>query len=137
VVAQRLDGGQAPAAALAGLCYEPDSPIFTPRITAVVDRSNARAWLGAARHPVGLREGADNTIVELAEMTPGDGVLLSTYVSDGNTVKTSRSHHDLSVKAADDVELLDELWSALDERFRVAAVTFSPLSGTIAPIRHA
>lgn len=48
-VAERLAGGQPPAPALDGQDYEPDPPIFTPRLTVVADvRDGHRAWLGAA-----------------------------------------------------------------------------------------
>jgi IMP cyclohydrolase len=133
----RLDGYAVPAAALNGLCYEPDSPIFTPRITAVVDRRDGSAWFGAARRSAGARQGADNTVVAFADLAPGDCVLLSTYRSDGNTVLASRGHLDLRTQAGDMKALLNELWDALDERFRVAAAIFAPLHGTIGPIRHA
>jgi hypothetical protein len=46
--ADRLLEGQPAAVALDGLDYEPDPPIFTPRITVIVDVSSpANAWFGA------------------------------------------------------------------------------------------
>ena len=49
----RLSGGLAPWFALERVAYEPDSPIYTPRITAVVDRHDGAIWLGAARRSGG------------------------------------------------------------------------------------
>ncbi len=136
-VTGRLDAGVTPADALNGLSYEPDGPIFTPRITAVVNRRDGSAWFGAARRSAAAREGADITVVAFADLAPGDCVILSTYLSDGDTVTASRAHLDLRTRADDMKVLLSELWDALDERFRVAAATFAPIPGTIGPVRHA
>ncbi|MFI6853306.1 IMP cyclohydrolase [Streptomyces sp. NPDC050416] len=136
-VAARLAKGLAPAGALEDLGYEPDPPICTPRITAVVDRVGHRAWFGAARRPDGQRESADTTVVALGDLAPGQAVVLSTYQSDGDTVSTARRHLDLSTAAQDADALLAELWSALDSRFLVAATAFAPITGVQGPIRHA
>ena len=64
-VAARLAKGLAPGSALEDLSYEPDPPICTPRITAVVDRAGHRAWFGAARRPEDERETADTTVLWL------------------------------------------------------------------------
>ena len=55
-VAGRLGSGQPPAVALEGLDYEPDPPIFTPRLTVIADgRDGGRTWFGAARRSSGDR----------------------------------------------------------------------------------
>ena len=130
-------GDRQPALALDGIGYEPDPPINTPRITAVVDRLTGTAWLGAARRGDGRRTSADIQVTTIRELAPGDAVLLSTYQSDGRTIATARTHHDLTTNAQGEDELLDELWAALDARYLVAATTFRPLTGVIGPIRHA
>ena len=59
VVADRLAEGRTPTEALAGLEYEPDPPIFTPRITVAADLAPERgAWFGAARRSRGGRTAA-------------------------------------------------------------------------------
>jgi hypothetical protein len=138
-VAARLAAGQSPAAALDDLAYEPDPPIRTPRITAVVERRSGRAWLGAARRAPApaRREGADVTVTALGALAPGDCVLLGTYRSDGVTVATSPRHLDLRTEAAGPEELLAELWEALPGRYAVAATAFAPRAGVGGPIRHA
>jgi IMP cyclohydrolase len=136
-VAARLANGVAPSGALEDLGYEPDPPICTPRITAVVDCVGHRSWFGAARCPEGERRSADTTVVAVGDLAPGQGLMLSTYNSDGDTVFTARRHVDVSIAALDADELLAELWSALDRRFLVAATTFAPLTGILGPIRHA
>ncbi|MEU9330928.1 IMP cyclohydrolase [Streptomyces canus] len=136
-VARRLAKGLAPSGALEELSYEPDPPICTPRITAVVDRADGRAWFGAARRPEGERESADTVVVSLGKLDAGQAVLLSTYESDGKHVSTSRRHLDLSTSAPDAEPLLAEVWAALDPRFLVAATVFAPLRGVRGTIRHA
>ncbi|WP_406440140.1 IMP cyclohydrolase [Streptomyces sp. NBC_00631] len=136
-VAGRLAKGLAPPSALEDLDYEPDPPICTPRITAVVDRTGRRSWLGAARRPEGGRQSTDVTVVALGELAPGQAVLLSTYHSDGDSVSTARHHLDLNTSAQDADALLTDLWAALDPRFRVAATAFAPVTGVRGPIRHA
>lgn len=136
-VACRLAEGAEPSQALEGLSYEPDLPIFTPRITAVVNRASHRAWFGAARRPEGERESPDITVVALGDLANGQAVLLSTYQSGGERVSTARCHLDVSTTAQDPEALLKELWAALDPRFRVAATVFTPLAGVHGSIVHA
>ncbi|MFD5070202.1 IMP cyclohydrolase [Streptomyces sp. NPDC058369] len=136
-VAARLTGGQSPAEALHGLEYEPDPPIFTPRITVVVERADGKAWLGAARRPGNGRESTDTTVTALGRLPIGHGVLLSTYESDGQQVATARHHLDVLVDAGDAGQLLDEVWQALDPGFLVAATAFAPQDGVEGEVRHA
>lgn len=135
-VAARLAKGAPPASALEELSYEPDPPIFTPRITAIVDRATGRAWFGAARRAGTESEAADTVAVRLGELEPGHAVLLTTYESDGQDVAVAQRHHHLRTTANDHEALLGELWAALDPRFRVAATTFDPLADVLGPTVH-
>jgi IMP cyclohydrolase len=139
-VAKSLATGTDPRLALDGLEYEPDPPIFTPRITAVVERSTGHAWLGAARHADGLRSGTDVTVTTLGDLGPGEGVVLTTYLPDPTGVEpfpvAARRHRDVVTRAGGAITLLDELWSALRGPHRVAAATFVPRDGVLGPLRH-
>jgi len=135
-VAARLRDGQVPMVALHDLRYEPDPPICTPRITAVVERGTGRAWFGAARHPESERESPDTVVTALGDLLAGQAVLLSTYHSDGTQVATARRHLDLSLTAEDASQLLEELWKAMDHRFLVAATVFAPQQGVQGIVRH-
>jgi IMP cyclohydrolase len=137
IVFDRLFAGSAPAVALDSLSYEPDPPIYTPRITAVIDRGDGTAWLGAARRPAGLRDAANVTVTTVREMAVTDAVMLSTYRSGGSEVRVSATVHDLSTAAATPEALLDEVWSSLDPAYRIAAALIRPLSGVTATFRHA
>jgi IMP cyclohydrolase len=136
-VFDRLFAGAPPAVALDELSYEPDPPIHTPRITAVVARASGTVWLGAARRPAGARSTADVTVTTVREMAVSDALTLTTYHSDGVTVTASATVTEFATPAATPDALLDEVWSSLDPAFRVAAALISPADGAAATLRHA
>ncbi|MEV0160783.1 IMP cyclohydrolase [Nonomuraea fuscirosea] len=136
-VADRLRAGRPPVVALDGLDYEPDPPIFTPRVTVVVNvDSPADAWFGAARRSSGDRTSTDLLTLSVRELAPGDAVLMTTYVSDGRHVVTGEPFLEAVTEAADQHAFLDELWEALDPRYRVAAASFTPHDLAGAALRH-
>lgn len=132
-VADRLQEGLPAMVALDGLDYEPDPPIFTPRITVIANlTSPADAWFGAARRSLSDRTSTNRLTLSVRDLAPGEAVLMTTYVSDGQRLITGEPFLEALTKAADQHEFLDELWEALDPQFRVAAATFTPrgLAGT-------
>jgi IMP cyclohydrolase len=136
VVSDRLQGSLSPSEAMGGLEYEPDPPIFTPRITVAADlRSGREAWFGAARRSRGARTSADVLTLAVRELAPGDAVLMTTYRSDGQRVATGEPFVEARTGADDKGELLDEIWGALAPEFRVAAAVFEPGSLADAAIR--
>ncbi|MFC5826646.1 IMP cyclohydrolase [Nonomuraea insulae] len=134
-VADRLQEGQPPTVALDELEYEPDPPIFTPRIT-VIAGSAAQAWFGAARRSLSDRTTTNLLTLSVRDLAPGDAVLMTTYRSDGEHPVTGEPFVEAVTEAADQHELLDELWDSLDPRFRVAAATFTPHGLAEAALRH-
>lgn len=137
VVADRLEQGGAPTEALSGLEYEPDPPIFTPRITVVADlRSEGDAWFGAARRSRGGRTAADVLTLAVRELAVGDVVLMTTYCSDGQDVATGEPFVETRTAAAGQEGLLAEVWDALAPELRVAAAVFAPGRLADAAIRH-
>lgn len=137
VVSDRLQEVQSPVEALGGLEYEPDPPIFTPRITVVADlRSGREAWFGAARRSRGGRTAADVLTLAVRDLEPGDAVLMTTYCSDGHVVATGEPFLEARTEAGDQDELLEELWGALVPELRVAVAVFEPGRLADAAIRH-
>lgn len=136
-VYDRLFAGQPPAVALDDLSYEPDPPIFTPRITAVVSRRDETVWLGVARRPAGARVTADVTVTTVRDMAVRDALTLTTYDSDGTSVAVAAAVTESVTAAATPADLLDEVWSALDSPHLVAAALLSPSDGAAATLRHA
>lgn len=126
-VTDRLTAGQPPALALDGLEYEPDPPIFTPRLTVIADNHGAgRAWFGAARRSSGNRTATDRLTLHISDPAPGDGVLMTTYRSDGRQIATGPPFTEIRTSAHTRGDLLEELWSALPPQLRVAAAVFAP-----------
>jgi len=127
VVSDRLAAGAAPGEALDALDYEPDPPIFTPRITVVAETGPApRAWFGAARRSAGGREATDLLTLAVRALAPGDAVLMTTYRSDGRTVATGAPYLEARTDAAEPAVLLDEIWGALARELRVGVAVFRP-----------
>jgi IMP cyclohydrolase len=136
-VAARLDASEPPALALDGLDYEPDAPIFTPRLTVVADgKPGGQVWFGAARHSGAERGASDRLTLQVSDLQPGEGVLVTTYLSDGNEIATGAPFTEVRVAARDRSELLEQLWSSLAVELRVAAAVFSAGRLTEALIRQ-
>jgi Archaeal IMP cyclohydrolase len=125
-VADRLACGQAPLQALDGLDYEPDPPIFTPRLTVIADNEGVRAWFGAARHSAGDRTATNWLNLHISDLPPNQGVLMTTYHSNGQEVATGAPFAEIRTTAETSSDLLDELWSALPPQLRIAAAVFRP-----------
>ncbi|WP_416956678.1 IMP cyclohydrolase [Streptomyces sp. Agncl-13] len=129
--AERLRAGAAPTEALSGFEYEPDPPIRTSRITALISRDGGRtAVFGAARPSRAARLTSNVMTLAVQDLEPGEAVLLTTYDSDGEQVSVAAPFTEAAVSARNAEELLDEIWSALDERFRIAAAVLDPAPGT-------
>ncbi|WP_405889393.1 IMP cyclohydrolase [Streptomyces sp. NBC_00133] len=137
-VADRLTSGQAPVLALDELDYEPDPPIFTPRLTVIAgNREGGRAWFGAARRGAGNRATTNRITLHVSDLAPGEGVLMMTYHSDGQEIATGSPFMEVRTTADNPTDLLDELWSVLPPELRIAAAAFGPGGLTSADIRQA
>ncbi|MFF4344420.1 IMP cyclohydrolase [Kitasatospora sp. NPDC001540] len=137
-VADRLDAGLSPLEALDGLDYEPDPPIFTPRLTVVADvRPGGPAWFGAARRSAAARTATDRLFLRLDALAPGEGVLLTTYRGAPSAPATGAPYLEVATPYPDAAALLDRLWSALPAEYRVAAAVFAPSAFPEALLRHA
>ncbi|MEU0940902.1 IMP cyclohydrolase [Embleya sp. NPDC005971] len=128
-VATRLRAGVAPTEALGGLEYEPDPPIRTSRITMLLGREGGTAVLGAARPSAGSRLTTNVMTLTVRDLEPGEGVLLTTYCSDGVEVSVAAPFDEVLITAQDGPQLLDHMWSALNPDYRVAAVVIDPAKG--------
>lgn len=138
-VAKRLAAGTDPRLALFDLDADDDPPTFTPHLTVVVERTTGHAWLGAARHSEGLRPGADVSVTALADLLPGEAVVLTSFdpaAEPGPFPVAARRHRDAVTRAGGAITLLDELWGAVRGPHRVAATTFSVRGGVLGPVRH-
>lgn len=125
-VAERLAQGQPPAVALDDLEHEPDEPIFTDRITAVMRRPLGNmAILGAARRSIVGRLSSGIVTMTVRDMEPGNAVLLTTYHSDGQVIEGGQPFIEARTDARDGAALLDEVWESLNPAYRVAALVLA------------
>jgi hypothetical protein len=63
------------------------------------------------------------------DLEPEEAVLMTTYRSDGQTVVTAAPFEEATITAHDDAGLLEEIWSALNPGFRIAAAVLDPGRG--------
>lgn len=124
-VADRLADGAPPAVALEDLEYEGDPPIYTPRITAVID-SHHRIWLAAAHRGSSERASTDTIVSRVGALEPGQGALLSTYSGPVAEPVTNRVPVSIATTAASHSELAEQLWDGLDAERRVLVVGLQP-----------
>jgi IMP cyclohydrolase len=133
-VAEALQAGRAVPDAWRQHSYEPDSPIFTPRIW-LVHNHDARtdAIVGYVRRG---REGAGADHVAWAAETvePGTGILMTTYAGTEAEVVTTTAPEDVRVRAASVTELLAEVWTELRRELRVGAFAVTPETYSWEPI---
>jgi IMP cyclohydrolase len=122
-VAERLAQGLPPTVALDELEHEPDDPIFTDRITAIMRRpSGSMAVLGAARRSAVGRPSSGIITMTVRDMEPGNVMLLTTYRSDGQIINGGQPFIEARCEARDGAALLDEVWDSLNPAYRVAAM---------------
>lgn len=126
-LAEDLADGSEPLTAFARFAYEPDEPIFTPRIWIATTVTEAGPCvLGYAIRSGRPSNGADRVAWAAGELAAGEGILMSTYDGTATRVSTARAPLDVTTAAATPKELLEELWAALDRELRVAALAFDP-----------
>ncbi|WP_228994889.1 IMP cyclohydrolase [Streptomyces sp. DH8] len=127
-VAERLRGEDSATVSLSDLEFEPDPPILTSRITALLSKKDGgrTAVLGAARASRGRRTTSNVMTLTVRDLEPGEGVLLTTYQSDGARVETASPYEEISVEARTGPELLAEIWDALSLDYRIAAAVLDP-----------
>lgn len=96
---------------------EPDPPLHTARILAIVDRTSEVAYLTAARRgPVGV---AEHVGVRVAEVPSGGGLAMVTYRGDPAQPEPWAEPVWIEVAETLDDQLV-ATWEALDARYRVA-----------------
>lgn len=123
-----------PATAWAAHTFEPDPPIFTPRIWICSD-AEERVLVGAARRSSRPDGSADRALWMPESIAPRSGVLVTTYAGTPENVVTSGLPLDVGIDVASGDELLDVTWDALEPSLRVAAFVARP-TDLAATMRH-
>ena len=126
-VADALQDGIDPLEAFAPHTYEPDDPVFTPRIWAAASLGeDAQLLLGSVARSQRSDGAPVHGLWSLGHLTPGSGALLSTYQGDQQTLRSARLPIEVTTTAPDLTEMLAEVWSALEQDVRVAALAVDP-----------
>ncbi|MFG2626870.1 IMP cyclohydrolase [Streptomyces sp. NPDC048473] len=134
-VADRLRTGASATDSLGDLAHEPDPPILTSRITALLSKEGPHtAVFGAARPSSGARTSANVMTLTVKDLEPGDVVLLTTYRSNGVDVATAPPFAVAVTGARTPEELLDEVWASLAGEYRIAAAVLDPAKGPVAAL---
>lgn len=120
-----LAKGTDPASAWAAHTYEPDPPIYTPRIWLAFRHSDNALFVGSATRSE-RSDGSPDRLLWMPDAPPvGTGVLLTTYAGTADAVITSGNPVSITTTAADADTLLGEMWNALDPALAVAAFAAS------------
>jgi IMP cyclohydrolase len=125
-LAHELAAGTDPATAWAAHTYEPDPPIFTPRIWLALRHSDSALMLGSAARSE-RSDGSPDRLLWMPEaLPPGTGVLLTTYAATADDVRTSGAPASITTTAAGPADLLNDMWTVLDPTLAVAAFVAPP-----------
>lgn len=109
--------------------YEPDSPNFTPRITAVVDR---KPLLGFVSEISMLKKSPISDVCEsdlwVVELSSGFGYCITTYSGDGNPLPAFKGDPYKLPLLGDIEEIASTFWDTLNEENKISlAVKFIPI----------
>jgi IMP cyclohydrolase len=133
-VAERLAEDGDVLRAWAQHTYEPDPPIFTPRVW-MAWRPEHPLVFGQARRSERSDGGADRVVWVFDEVPPGAGVLLTTYTGTVDHVSTSREPIDVEIPVTTTAELNEEVWRSLNPEVRVGCFSLDPSRPPSALIR--
>jgi IMP cyclohydrolase len=125
-IADALAAGAEPVAAWSHHTYEPDPPIYTPRIWVAIDGSSREetTLFGYARRS-GRPDGSANRVVWSPEsFDASSGALMTTYDGSVTDVETSPAPVDVTASFTTPQQLLASVWESLVPAVRVAALAF-------------
>lgn len=128
-VAEALAAGESLASAWERHTYEPDGPIFTPRIVMAYGGPGETfvGWVGRDSRGGAVRK------VQPCEPAAGEAVVMTTYAGSVDDVSTGADPVAVSVSADTRAQLLKEVWNALDPVLRVAAFAVAPDDAAVRP----
>ncbi len=105
--------------------YEPDPPIYTPRIW-ICAGAEEQLLVGSVRRSARPDRTADRGLWMPERLAPGDGLLITTYAGSVDEVVTSGLPLDVGTDFTSGEDLLASVWDALEPSLRVAAFVAQP-----------
>ena len=135
-LAQDLSAGVAVHVASRSFDYEPDPPIFTPRIWMAFDHTRRidSVFTGSARRRGPTEDATEYSDWNIDVRENGAGAILTTYAGTSNDVVTSGLLEEIEITALDAETLLNSVWTSLNPDLRVAALAITPEIETSSPI---
>ncbi|MGI8809785.1 MAG: IMP cyclohydrolase [Acidimicrobiales bacterium] len=124
-IAASLQAGMSVIDAWAPHSFEPDAPIYTPRIWLVHNSDTGEVRHGFSLRPGRLNANADQVVWTLGSLAPGSGSMMSTYMGDSSRIVLASNPIDVSAASASVESFATELWEALDRQLRVAVAVTS------------
>ena len=119
---EALCAGKSFEDALRTRTFEPDAPNYTPRISALVERSgDSFAFrMSILKSAEGRGEACERFFFDYPTPIPGEGRFLHTYRCDGDPLPSFEGEPERVALTGTLDELTDEIWQALDPDNRVA-----------------
>lgn len=134
-----LQEGKTFAEALCTREFEPDPPIYTPRISGMMvvkseqmetDQASFTYALSILKSANGNGQSCQRFFFEYAQPVNGEGHLIHTYLHDGNPVPSYQGEPKTVALGNNLDELANTIWDCLDEERKVSLyVSFTPLAG--------
>ena len=115
-----LCAGKSFSEALSSRSFEPDSPNFTPRISACLNFDGGYSYEMSILKSADKNGSACNRYFYEYEALDGVGHFIHTYVCDGNPIPTFQGEPE-RVKIPSDIDALtDEIWNSLNEQNKIS-----------------
>lgn len=120
-----LEKGKSFHRALTTRTFEPDAPNFTPRISAMLERSEGdfRLELSVLRCCDPESQAALRSFFEYDSVRPGCGYFIHTYAQDGNPIPSFTGEPEAVALGCDFEAFSQTIWSALNEDNKVSLWT--------------
>ncbi len=108
-------------------CFEPDAPNFTPRISAMVERTenDFRLEMSVLRCCDPERQTSLRSFFEYDSVKPGCGCFIHTYAQDGDPIPSFTGEPEAVALESDFAAFSDEIWAALNPDNKVSLWTRS------------
>ena len=120
-VRDALAAGETYIDALRTRCFEPDGPLYTPRISGVLDHQTGGYCLSILKSADGDPNCNHRFFFEYDTPLSGQGHLIHTYMGDGNPPLSFEGEPTrVGIGTADPKALAEVLWNGLDEANKIS-----------------
>lgn len=125
-IAEGLAAGKPLTAIALEHTYEPDAPIFTPRIWVAREIAQEVTHIGFAQRSARPDGGTNHVTWSVDGITEASGALMTTYSGDTATIVGATHPIDVAIEASSSDELAREIWESLQPSLRIGCVVLNP-----------